>query len=249
MTKEWWYAIQGQKHGPVSKSALQSLLHENKITTQTLVWSEGLTDWTSIEQLEELHDIARTVPPALPVSTSRQRWVELPPAGPWRRFFARHIDLMLLALFLGFFVAVGLAYTSTSFVNWIQEPGSDTVFGWLLVPLILLVEGCIFALFGNTPGKALLGIVITTTEAEKITPRHYFDRLINVWWGGLGTGFPLASLFTMLFQYRKLKMHGHTSYDREKFNVKAHKLSAFRYIIVTLVLVMIWGTATLVSAY
>lgn len=42
---EWYYEINGQQEGPVSEAVMQSLLSQAKINRNTLVWSEGMTDW------------------------------------------------------------------------------------------------------------------------------------------------------------------------------------------------------------
>ena len=92
----------------------------------------------------------------------------------------------------------------------------------------MLAEVGIFAIFGNTPGKALLGVSVTTVGAQRPTPTQYPHRQLGVYWFGLGTGFPLVSLFTMARQHGRLKSSGHARYDEGNFNVKAPKLGVIR---------------------
>lgn len=108
------------------------------------MWKEGLTAWTPVTQVADLNHAIRAVPPELPRLTERDRLGLLPLAGPWRRFFARVIDLWAIGLPTGFLVAYGLAFYSPSFALWIQGPRSVN---WLLIPLILTLEAAIFALF------------------------------------------------------------------------------------------------------
>jgi hypothetical protein len=54
-----------------------------------------------------------------------------------------------------------------------------------------------------------------------------------VYWYGLGTGFPLVSLFTMARQRGRLKAGGHARYDKGGFNVNAPKLGFIRGVAAT----------------
>lgn len=44
---DWYYEINGQQNGPVSKEALDSLLDRGEITQNSLVWSAGMGDWAA----------------------------------------------------------------------------------------------------------------------------------------------------------------------------------------------------------
>ncbi|MBN8510306.1 MAG: RDD family protein [Burkholderiales bacterium] len=209
MQEEWWYSIGDARKGPVSLLALRQLLLEGTVAHGTLVWKEGLADWTPISGVPDLQQVVRAVPPDLPRPSTREQLIALPLAGPWRRFFARLVDLWVIALPTSFAAAFALARYSPAFSLWIQRPGSEYAFGWLLLPLILLVEVGIVAMFGTTLGKALLGVTVTTVGAQKLTAVQYLKRQVGVYWFGLGTGFPLVSLFTMARQHGRLKKGGH----------------------------------------
>lgn len=43
---EWYYEANGTTIGPISEADLQALWATGQITDQTLIWREGLTDWT-----------------------------------------------------------------------------------------------------------------------------------------------------------------------------------------------------------
>lgn len=204
------------------------MLLEGKVAQGTLVWKEGLTEWAPLCEISDLQQVVRSVPPELPKPTAREHLVALPLAGPWRRFFARLVDLWIIALPTAFLVALALSSLSPAFGLWIQRPGSEYAFGWLLMPLVLLTEAGIFAVFGNTLGKWLLGISVTTVGAQRPTAAQYFQRQLGVYWFGLGTGFPLVLLFTMARQHGRVKSGGHAQYDEGKFNVKAPKLGVIR---------------------
>ena len=228
MQDEWWYSVGDARKGPVSIDSFRTMLLEGKVSQGTLVWKEGQAEWAPLSEISDLRQFVRAVPPELPKPTVREQLIALPLAGPWRRFFARLVDLWVIALPTAFLVALALSSLSPSFGLWIQRPGSEYSLGWLLLPLVLLTEAGIFAIFGNTLGKAVLGISVTTVGAQRLTAAQYFHRQLGVYWFGLGTGFPLVSLFTMARQHGRDKSGGHARYDEGTFNVKAPKLGVIR---------------------
>lgn len=59
MTTPWHYAIGNERHGPVSQADLDALIQNGTVTRDTLVWSEGMSDWQRAGDTGLL-------PPALP---------------------------------------------------------------------------------------------------------------------------------------------------------------------------------------
>jgi len=236
MSKQWWYSIQGERKGPLSSEELRIIIEHGTLSARHLVWKQGLEGWLPIAELDELSDALSAIPPELPEPTPREKNIELPLAGPWRRFFGRLIDLWALALPTAFLVSVAASAASMEFALWIQEPGSEYAFGWLILPLVLFTEAIIYAIFGTTLGKALLGIKVVTVSADPVTFSQYAKRLVGVYWSGLGTGFPLVSLFTMAYQCGRLRKGRHAGYDEGRFNIKATKIGFFRIVLAVLVI-------------
>lgn len=228
MPIEWWYSTGDVKKGPVSVEQLRQLLQEERIHRSTLVWREGMTSWQPLAEIEDLHFILAGLPPELPKPDARETLMARLPAGAWRRFFARCIDLWAISLPLGYLVSYILSSFSTSFGLWIQRPGAEYVFGWLIYPLVLVVEAGVFTIFGNTLGKSLLAVRVTDLDGHPISGKQYLRRQVGVYWYGLGTGFPLAPLLTMSVQWWRLKKNKSTGYDAGAFEVKASKLGAGR---------------------
>jgi uncharacterized RDD family membrane protein YckC len=56
----WYYAINGQRQGPVAHSEIERLVSTGVITEQTLVWKEGMADWRPYSVVRE------TMPPQMP---------------------------------------------------------------------------------------------------------------------------------------------------------------------------------------
>lgn len=48
----WYYVDAGQQAGPVTEEQLQELVKTGKVTFSTLVWREGMTNWTPYGQVQ-----------------------------------------------------------------------------------------------------------------------------------------------------------------------------------------------------
>ncbi len=56
----WYYARDGREVGPISRSAMDRLARRGSLGRDTLVWSEGMEDWTTLDQTE----LVDLLPPA-----------------------------------------------------------------------------------------------------------------------------------------------------------------------------------------
>ncbi|NIN70415.1 MAG: DUF4339 domain-containing protein [Gemmatimonadetes bacterium] len=125
---------------------------------------------------------------------------------PWRRWFARIVDMTIAAFVLGIVVGI-VAPEATIFDN---SLGTS-----ILVLLVWMVaEPFVLTHFENTPGKALLNIRLKTVEGRSLRLDQAFQRSARVWFFGLGAGVPIVSLVTMVSAYNKLTKEGITSWDR-----------------------------------
>lgn len=153
-------------------------------------------------------------------------------AGAWRRFFARSIDIAILNNVLGYAVGFLGAYFSTEFAFWLQEPGSAQVLMLLVLPISLMTEALIYAIFKTTIGKSILGVRVESLAAQKkASPWQYFKRQWGVYFGGLGLGIPLVTLITMGVQSSNLSKNGSTGYDRGRYRVTARPLTWWRVVL------------------
>ncbi len=238
---QWWYAADGTKKGPVNTEDLKTLLVENKITPASMVWREGFDAWVPFSDVEELKPLAQSLPPEPPPINPEERGhlIALPMAGPWRRFFARIIDMWTLGIILGFAISYAIASQSTAFALWIQKPGSEYLFGWFVAPFVMVAEAGIFGLFGTTLGKAMLGVKVINVDGQRITAMQYLKRQLGVYWYGLGTAFPFVPLFTMARQHGRVKAGKQAGYDEGRYNVKAKKLSVVRFIFVVIAIFLL----------
>lgn len=209
---QWWYADKDKKHGPVTETELQRLLQQGKISTKTLVWAEGNDNWEALGEVEALQGLIPMVPPPIPPKPPLDP-LTLPMANRWPRFFARIFDVWWELMLVSFAVAWVLGRTSPGFVEWIQKPQSNTLYGLMCLPAAFLLDAVIYRLFGNTPGKAILGLRVSSFRAEALSFNRYFKRNMGVWGNGLAVGFPLLNLFAMASQSRRIGRGAPASYD------------------------------------
>src|SRR5262249_35958050 len=150
---------------------------------------------------------------------------------PWRRYFARMIDMYLFAV--PFFFFIGMLFPE------LFSPGSSTsrqteyLYSLMAIAAYVIFETICLNVFGNTLGKVLYGIRIKTDEDRGIAFSVALKRSLAVWFRGLGCGIPIFALVTTIVAYRTLKRDGQTSWDRDfKCTVFHDELSVFRWIVI-----------------
>jgi GYF domain 2 len=62
MPTHWYYYKEGRGFGPVEAADICGLLQSGAITADTLVWREGLNDWTEVQSTELLAVAEATLP-------------------------------------------------------------------------------------------------------------------------------------------------------------------------------------------
>ncbi len=132
------------------------------------------------------------------------------PPHPWRRYFARAIDLLLYGtvwsavLMLGFRVNItGLSL----FLNWLSN----------LVPLfmMLFLEPLMLRFWGYTPGKWIFGLRLTDENGRRL---GYAAALVRTWkviWYGLALGIPIWNLVRLLKCRRRCLDEAEQPWDEE----------------------------------
>ena len=59
-------AINGAQQGPLDQAAVQGMINKGEITRDTLVWKEGMSNWTAASLVPEVNKLFGAVPPPLP---------------------------------------------------------------------------------------------------------------------------------------------------------------------------------------
>src|SRR4051794_22536729 len=69
--RSWYYAAQGQQQGPVSEDELRDLIGRGSVTTETLLWSDGMAGWEKAGRIPGLMSDVPSISPAGPPAFDR----------------------------------------------------------------------------------------------------------------------------------------------------------------------------------
>ncbi len=115
---DWFYASGGQQHGPHPETQLRELIARGAVTTDTLVWTEGMADWQRAGEIPGL--ISGTPRPPAASYSGRS-----PMSGDGGSGGSITADLGVWALFwrilvfmLGVAVIIPAPWASTMFCRW-----------------------------------------------------------------------------------------------------------------------------------
>lgn len=149
-------------------------------------------------------------------------------AGPWTRYFARSIDLSIIATVLLTVIYWVLPSINPQLLLQIDLVDGRVLF-LILLPAALVINAIIITLTGNSLGKAIFAI-----RAEPIAGGTRFGfggnlaRELRVWVQGMALGIPLLNFFTMVPAFRAVLRGAPTSYDIGRATVRAYSDSRLR---------------------
>jgi GYF domain 2/RDD family len=210
-----WYVRRGEREiGPLGEGALRALVGTGQITPETQLWREGLPGWTAASALTGIlgpraAPLSPALRPAVAAATdstaaaaaSRKDDTTLELATPWRRYWARSLDVTLGT----FLVAVLVSAVRPSLLTrWPADTGGRWLVLLLLLPCALTMDALIHWALGNTAGKALAGIqALAEGGGRRLGPAAYLGRNFGLYVFGLGLGLPLISLIALAVSYRR----------------------------------------------
>ncbi len=161
---------------------------------------------------------------------------------PWVRYWARMFEVYSFSL-VG---AIILAFIAPQFL----EGQNEYALGMMLFFAWIFVEALLLSSFQTTPGKWLFKTKIALTSGAPINFLQALARSFKVWWRGSGTGFPIASIITMIIAHRRLTSNGITSWDKDDGFSVTHEtigvprvLAAIAFFFVVLVVIAIGNSA------
>lgn len=140
---------------------------------------------------------------------------------PWRRYFARTLDLGIYSGLLTIFQLFVLRWNTdaTGLVSIIE-----TIFaGFLMV----LIEPLLLAKLGTTPGKWIFGLVLRDEQNEKITYLDGLWRTFTVFKLGLGFSIPFYNIYRSIKSYSQCDQKMTMEWD-EEFTYYIKDLSGLR---------------------
>jgi hypothetical protein len=113
-TPTLWYYHKGDRgFGPVEEADMRGLLERNEIAADTLVWRDGLSDWTEAQSTELSGfspDSASSRPPVLIVKPSRREHSKV----SWFVFILAEIFNCLIFGVIPLFVVLVLSVSGTN---------------------------------------------------------------------------------------------------------------------------------------
>jgi uncharacterized RDD family membrane protein YckC len=153
-------------------------------------------------------------------------WSDMAP-HPWRRYFARFVDNLLLGglvwLVVGTLAYILAPATTEQALAVLEAPGGALLDGMLTLIAALPVIALVVGLTGVSPGKWIFGVRVTDPEGRPIGVRAAFKRELKVWVFGLGGGLPLVSLWPLIGSYSRLTDTGTTHWDAGQPRVVSHR--------------------------
>ena len=64
---QYFYAVHGQQYGPVNYEQLKALFANRTVNKETLIWKQGMANWTALKEVDELKAfLGGNTPPPLP---------------------------------------------------------------------------------------------------------------------------------------------------------------------------------------
>ena len=143
---------------------------------------------------------------------------------PWRRLFARTVDIctacLVLFMLLIFAFSATMPEQAAGFAKAIENPIIASV---VLYLIWLPAEALLLSLFGTTPAKWLFGIQVAHPGGNLLSFAAALNRSFLVFVQGVGFGIPFVALFTQLFAYRRLTKTSTTLWDTSTTAVVLHK--------------------------
>ena len=122
---------------------------------------------------------------------------------PWRRFFARGLDLVL----------AGVVWNALKYLafQW-YGPGDGAYRGWdILVTIwgawliLILAEPVLLSAWGYTPGKWFLGLQVRREDGRKLSWEAAMKRLLHLFLWGVGLAVPFVCLICYADSYERCR--------------------------------------------
>ncbi len=247
MSTNWYWAQDGEQHGPLPEAELRERFLGGELPGETLVWSDGMAGWapaSRVPGLTEVPPVAATPPPvARPSIAPAAAGAAATPSMPgvragasaatrqaWSRLGARLIDLNL---------ASALA---VSLIGMPDLENTAEVLVTMLVGCVLwvFIEPVFLSRNGMTPGKWLFRVRIVHAENRFLTYGEGLKRTIQVVTTGMGLGLPIISLVMLALAYRELTVTGSTPWDRKgSVNVQYGVMSSTQKTILAIVVMIV----------
>lgn len=117
--------------------------------------------------------------------------------SPWRRFFARELDLFIYSSLWNIFLTVVMNINIANRKGW-----TDLLDTFIAFLLMLFIEPALLRFFGTTAGKWILGLRITDSEGRHLSYSEGLSRTWTVFLRGMGLNIPIYNLVRLSQSYQ-----------------------------------------------
>lgn len=119
------------------------------------------------------------------------------PFHPWRRYFARMLDMLIYSIIWTAFLAF------VFHVNVSDRSGIDGILDTLVeLIMMLFLEPLLLHVYGTTPGKFIFGLRIDNKESEHLSYAEGLERTFSMIGTGMGFNIPIYNLICYWKSYR-----------------------------------------------
>ena len=279
MSKIWYLSADGSaQEGPITSKEVMARLEEKSEGSASFVWRAGLDNWREIRSVSEFVSLDMNAPFGFPKTMSTEGGFrhdskeDIIPSQigrhnlttpestmsssalvnhhPWRRFFARTVDLLIWSTAASFLIGLLLAMFTPQLVNrFVALTSNMYIAGIVFYFLWIPVEATLLTLFGTTFGKWCFGISVEQQDRGNLDFGTALNRTCLVWLKGDGLGLPLVTLITRIVAYNKLTSTGITSWDEEcKTDVLHKKWGIVRAVMCTVLIVVLVVSMAILNA-
>lgn len=171
---------------------------------------EAGTDYAALDPQPWLRELEREPVPASERFAPPVDELPPPPGHPWRRYFARALDLFLYGLPFTALWALALHLSPQTMNNALFKL-FDAYVG---IGVMLLLEPLLLSRWGTTPGKWLFGITVRDGDGNKLTWERARQRTWTVFAKGMGYGIPFYALWREYKSYQTVDQQERCDWER-----------------------------------
>jgi hypothetical protein len=200
----WYFAVGGNRQGPISEDELRAKIASGEIRADTLVWNSGMTDWTRAGAVPGLMGPgAPAMPPGAPALPSAPYTGGHDGAAFTPHFGTWPLLGRSLLVFIGDLLIIPAPWVNTGFYRWlvdnIEPPNGKRVHFEGQVGDIwwVFVLNAIFMYLGQVHGAVLIVTLLLSVFFYYMIARWFFAnlawegqterlRFVGSFWGMVG---------------------------------------------------------------
>lgn len=166
----------------------------------------------------------------MPEQTSSD-YISVPPDAlpkvkhPWRRYFARNLDIVIYDLIWSAFSLLALRWNTGSFSFLILLEV------YISFGLMLIIEPILLSTLGTTPGKWIFGLRVRADDGSKLSYSAALRRTWGVFHYGYGFAIPIYSLYRNYQSYKICTDDSALQWDEDNaytiLDLKRRRIAAF----------------------